>query len=330
MKAKAPAICSIFLLVLTACATNPLPTPEIRPIQSGRGPKDSGTIYVLTQNEQWDQIDPQRLITPEDVAFFGSTIYRSLEGYAYSPDTPAATSLTPDLATDQGSHNASATQWSFTLRDGVTWQDGSPVTCEDVKYGVSRTFATDVINQGPTYAIAYLDIPTLKDGTSAYKGPYKKTGQDLYDKAVTCDGSKVTFNLNKPVPDFNFTVTLAFSPVRQKDDTGETYGQPGHLVVSDGPYMVQSYATGNGGKMVLVRNPKWDPKSDPYRPAYPDKWEVDFGIDTKVMDQRLMASAGNDQFAIQYGNIQPENMATIFSSTEQTTTKYNGIADSSL
>src|SRR5207248_8313503 len=135
-------------------------------------------------------------------------IYRSFEGYTYSSDARAGTTLAPDLATDLGSHNASATQWSFTLRDGVSWQDGSPVTCEDVKYGVSRTFATDVINQGPTYAIAYLNIPSDKDGSSSYKGPYKKTGQDLFDKAVTCDGNKITFNLNKPVPDFNYTVTL--------------------------------------------------------------------------------------------------------------------------
>ena len=101
------------------------------------------------------------------------------------------------MATDTGTHNAAATQWSFTLRDGVTWQDGSPVTCEDVKYGVSRTFATDVINQGPTYAIAYLDIPYEADGkTSRYKGPYAGTGQTLFDQAVSCHGKTITFNLN--------------------------------------------------------------------------------------------------------------------------------------
>jgi peptide/nickel transport system substrate-binding protein len=288
--------------------------------------KAGGTIYVLSHNEEWNQIDPQRAYTGEDLAFFDGTIYRSLVAYKFSADAKEGTSLVPDMATDLGTHNADATQWSFTLRGGITWQDGTPVTCDDIKYGVSRTFATDVINQGPTYQVAYLNIPTLKDGSSAYKGPYKKTGQELFDKAVTCDGSKITFNLNKPVPDFNYATTLGFYAVRHKDDTGETYGQPGHLPVSNGPYMVQSYSTGNGGKFVLVRNPKWDPKSDPYRKAYPDRWEVDFGIDTKVLDQRLMASAGNDQFAIQYGNIQPENLATIFKDQETPTDKFNGRA----
>ena len=289
-------------------------------------PKAGGTIYVLSQNEQWDQIDPQRAYTGEDLAFFGGTIYRGLTSYKFSADAKEGTSIVPDMATDTGTHNADATEWKFTLRDGVTWQDGSPVTCDDVKYGVSRTFATDVINQGPTYAIAYLNIPADAKGASMYKGPYKKTGQDLFDKAVTCDGKTITFKLNKAVPDFNYTMTLGFYAVPKAADTGETYGQPGHLPVSDGPYMVESYSTGNGGKFILVRNPKWDPKSDPVRKAYPDKWEVDFGIDPKVMDQRLMASNGNDKFAVQYGNIQTENLATIFQDQEHTTPQFAGRA----
>ena len=112
------------------------------------------------------------------------------------------------MATDTGTANADATQWTFTLRDGITWQDGSPVKCEDIKYGVSRTFATDVINGGPTYAIEYLDIPKADDGSSLYKGPYSGEGQDLFDQAVVCDGNTITFKLNQPVSDFNFTTTL--------------------------------------------------------------------------------------------------------------------------
>ena len=44
---------------------------------------------------------------------------------------------------------ARSRRWSFTLREGVTWQDGSPVTCEDVRYGVSRSFARAVRHRGP-------------------------------------------------------------------------------------------------------------------------------------------------------------------------------------
>jgi len=287
------------------------------------GPAKGGTIYVLTQSEQWNQVDPQRNYTGEDLAFFGGTVMRALTAYKFSADEAEGTSLVPDMATDLGTATNGGKTWSFTLRDGVTWQDGSDVTCADIKYGVSRTFATDVINQGPTYAVVYLDIPTEADGSSAYKGPYgAKTGQALYDKAVTCDGKTITFNLGKPIADFNYTVTLGFGAVRESDDTGETYGTVAPYVISNGPYKIDSYTTGNGGKMILSRNENWKPESDQYRKAYPDKWEVHFGIDPKVLDQRIIQSAGNDAFAVQYGQIQPENLGVIFDDPDHTKAEF--------
>ena len=77
----------------------------------------------------------------------------------------------PDLATDTGQSNEDATEWSFTLKDGPVWQDGKPITCEDFKYGVSRTFATDVITGGPNYILGYLDIPEDADGRRSTRAP---------------------------------------------------------------------------------------------------------------------------------------------------------------
>ena len=53
----------------------------------------------------------------------------------------------------------------------MKWQDGQPVTCEDFKYGVSRTFATDVITGGPNYILGYLDVPKDADGTAGLQRP---------------------------------------------------------------------------------------------------------------------------------------------------------------
>ena len=317
---------AVVVLTFTACggasssSSAPAPSTGVPSTGTGpsaapstaTGPKTGGTIYLLENAEEFNQLDPQRAYTGEDLAFFGATIYRSLTAYKYTSDPVESTTLTPDLATDLGTVADAGKTWSFTLRDGVTFQDGSPITCADVAYGTSRTFATDVITQGPTYAIAYLDIPDDPKGGSAYKGPYKGTGQDLFDKAVTCsaDGKTITFHLGQPVPDFNYTVTLGFSPVPKAADKGESYGI-GTNPVSSGPYMIQQYTTGKGGKMILVRNPKWDQASDPYRTPYPDKWEVDFGIDTKVIDQRLIQSSGQDETAMSL-IVQPENLATVF------------------
>ena len=103
---------------------------------------------------------------------------RTLNVFKYSNDDKTANEIQPDLATDTGTPNADATSWSWTLIDGAKWEDGTPVTCEDIKYGVSRTFATDLITNGPSYAIQFLDIPQDKDGNSTYKGPYVTKDND--------------------------------------------------------------------------------------------------------------------------------------------------------
>jgi peptide/nickel transport system substrate-binding protein len=304
------------LLALAACTGTPASPGGSG--SGGTGGNKGGTIYLLTHNEKFNRVDPQRAYTGEDLAFFGATIQRSLVAYKYSTDPIEATTLVPDMATDTGTPNSEATEWKFTLRDGITWEDGSEVTCEDVKYGVSRTFAYNVISEGPTYQIQYLDIPgpraedTKAGFLSRYHGPYDKKdteGQALYDKAVVCNGKEITFKLNGPHADFNFTTTLGFSAVPQAKDTGENYDKH---PVSDGPYKIDKYETGVGGEMVLVRNENWDQASDPYRKAYPDEWRVEFGLDEKVMDQRMIESSGNDAFALERENVQPEDLAQVF------------------
>jgi peptide/nickel transport system substrate-binding protein len=284
---------------------------------------------MLKNATDFDYYDPQRIYGPEDFAFFGATIMRSLVTYKASTDPTQATTLVPDMATDTGTSNADATTWSFTLRDGLSWQDGSPLKCEDIKYGVSRTFATDVINGGPTYAIRFLDIPKDDDGSSSYKGPYSAQGQDLFDQAVQCDGNTITFHLNKTVPDFNYTTTLGFGAVPNPIDhpgvdTQENY--VGTDVWSDGPYQITSYSPEPDGSLILDRNPNWNRSSDDYRLAYPDRWEVDFGLDLNVIDQRITSSVGADSYAIDYGSMQPENLDGIFSDSHTATAAYAGRA----
>jgi peptide/nickel transport system substrate-binding protein len=267
----------------------------------GGTPTKGGTIHILSNGEQIAHLDPQRNYTGDDLAFAGSTMHRTLTSYAYAAGDEGS-GIVPDLATDLGTHNEDGTVWSFTLRDGGTFEDGSEITCADVAYGVSRTWASDVITDGPTYASTYIDA-------GDYPGPYKATAdqQAAFDKAVSCEGKTITFNLSVPVADFNYTTTLlAFSPVPKASDTGEKYDM---RPVSSGPYKIESYEVGKS--LVLVRNENWSKDSDPVRSANPDSFVYEFGLDEAVMDERMIKDAGDDQFAVSAG-IQPENLPTIF------------------
>jgi len=250
-----------------------------------------GTLTVLTLGPQ-EHWDPQRVYIGADIQYAARMFTRSLTTYT-ATDKPE---LTADLATDTGQVSDGGKTWKFTLKDGVKWQDGKPITCEDLKYGVSRTFAQDVITGGPNYIITYLDVPTNADGSSKYAGPYKKTGQDLFDKAVTCSGNTITYHFKTPWNDFNYAAAslLAYSPFRADKDQGD---KSDYAIFSDGPYQLQgTFDKDKGG--TFVRNPNWDPATDTIRKAYPDQIVYNEGVQTEVAYQRAIADSGADKTMI--------------------------------
>jgi peptide/nickel transport system substrate-binding protein len=304
------AITASAALVLAGCSSSD-GSADATGAGASDGGMTGGTINILTQSDQILHLDPQRNYTGVDLAFMTGYMQRTLTAYKFAEGAEGVT-IVPDMATDLGTASADATSWEFTIRDGVTFEDGSEVGCADVKYGVSRTFAQDVITDGPTYAISLLDIPKAEDGSSVYKGPYVTEGNDIaaFDAAITCsdDNKTITFNLARPAGDFNYTVTLtAFSPVPQAADTGEGYD---NAPVSSGPYKISEYTKGQ--RMVLVRNENWNPDSDDYRPAYPDQVVVQFSLDPSAIDQRLIADSGDDQTAVTVAGLTPESLATVF------------------
>ena len=71
--------------------------------------------------------DPQRLASRDDIAFAGRVFARTLTTYAPNTDPDDQDRLVGDLATDTGTSSEDLKTWSFTLRDGVLWQDGTIV-----------------------------------------------------------------------------------------------------------------------------------------------------------------------------------------------------------
>jgi peptide/nickel transport system substrate-binding protein len=262
-----------------------------------------GTVFSLEQSVT-EHLDPQRTYVGRDISNLGRLVYRSLVVFpAGETDQAKGATPIPDLATDTGQSNEDATEWSFTLKDGPVWQDGKPVTCEDVKYGVSRSFATDVITGGPNYILGYLDIPEDTDGSPMYKGPYTGQGQEFFDQAVTCDGNTITYRFKKPWPDFPLAIAAlaAFDPYRADQDQGD---KSDLAVFSNGPYMLDGEWNEDSGG-TYVRNPNWDPKEDTNREANPDKFVFQIGIEPEVVIDRLIADAGDDANAISTRNVTP-------------------------
>jgi peptide/nickel transport system substrate-binding protein len=264
-----------------------------------------GTLYYY-MFKPIEHVDPQRIYVGRDISNFSRTVYRSLVSFPISTDPKEANTPTPDLATDAGTASNGAKTWSFTIKDGVKWQDGKAITCADFKYGASRVFATDVITGGPNYILSYLDVPVdPKTSLPSYLGPYKKTGQAAFDKAVTCSGKTITYHFNKPWPDFNLAVAALrmMDPYRQDMDKGD---KSNFQIFSNGPYKLQGAWSKEKGA-TFVRNTNYDAKTDStkLRKALPDKIVFNIGSPPETIYDRLIADAGNDKFAVTSERVPP-------------------------
>lgn len=269
------------------------------------GGKKGGTL-ILRNFGPMEHLDPQRNYVGATISFINRTMVQTLT--TYPPKTGKASGhVVPDAATDTGTASDNNKTWKFTLRKGLKWQDGKPVTCKDYKYGASRTFAVDQITDGPQYQVLWLDIPKNSDGSSKYAGPYKGAGQKYYDKAVTCDGRTITYHLSSPHSDFNQAVTYpAFSAVRKDKDTGTKYD---FTPFSDGPYKLQGKWDKDTGGM-LVRNKQWSSKADGgLRKAYPDKIKVEIGDSLDTIAQAIISDSGDGKSTVSYSRIPPSKIA---------------------
>ncbi len=292
---------------------------------------DGGTLHALALGPvvTWD---PQRIASSDDVAFAGRMFARSLTAYAPNTDPDRQANLVGDLATTTGTASKDLKTWSFTLRDGVRWQDGSPVTCTDVAYGISRTFATDVVKGGPTDALAVLAIPREPDGTSTYTGPYATgakaaAAQKAFDKAVSCKGQTITFTLSGPLGDFNeLDSQPAFGPVKKSADRG---AEGTFDVFSAGPYMLQSsWLQGKGG--TWVRNPSWNRGTDPVRRAHADEVLYQEGLDTQAVAQQIMADGDTGRVSVSLGSAPPaiqQHITAVQSLEERSVNPRTGVVD---
>ncbi|MFF4631410.1 ABC transporter substrate-binding protein [Streptomyces griseorubiginosus] len=274
--------------------------PEDNDAKSSGGdstPHKGGTLTVLNSDPQSD-FDPARLYTSGG-GNVPSLVFRTLTTRNRESGAEG-TKVVPDLATDTGRPNKDATVWTYTLKKGLKYEDGTAITSADVKYGIERSFAPELSG----------GAPYLRDwlvGAADYQGPYKdKKGLPAIE---TPDARTIVFHLNKPEGEFPYLATQTqFTPVPKAKDTGTKYEEH---PVSSGPYKVVKNEN-DGETLLLERNTYWSAATDPERKAYPDRIDVKSGLDSSVINQRLSASQGADAAAVTTDtNLGPAELAKV-------------------
>jgi peptide/nickel transport system substrate-binding protein len=224
--------------------------------------EDLGAIFSA-------RLDPSLEYTAAGWGFLSQMLTRTLLSYRHVAG-PAGTVPVPDLATDAGTVSADGLTYTFTLKDGIRFGPpvSRPITSDDVAYAFERLAAISPAGGG--YPVHYEAI----DGFVPH--PWPPTPIPGID---TPDPATIVFHLTRPQGDFLHRLAMpAAAPI--PPEVGNCFPDPGAYgrdLVPSGPYMfagadevdVSSCETirpmrgwNPAARLVLVRNPDYDPATD--------------------------------------------------------------------
>ncbi len=114
------------------------------------------------------------------------------------------------------------------------------------------------------------------------------------------DGNEITIKMSRPFPEMDYYASFpVFTGIPKAKDTGEEYG---NHPLATGPYMFEDYKPGTS--LTLVKNPHWDPATDPGRIQAVDKWVFKFGEDTAKLENTILSDTGEGRRP-DYDNVTP-------------------------
>jgi peptide/nickel transport system substrate-binding protein len=164
------------------------------------------------------------------------------------------TEIVPDLAEEILPPTDNGTTYTFTLRPGLKFSDGTPVKASDVRTSFERQFRAEAVG------LAFFGV---------IKGASKCSPQacDLSESIVANDVNRtVTFHLERATPDFVHILALPMASIVP----GSTVGKDQRFtpIAGTGPYRFESITPKGGTRVeaVLIRNLNFRARP----PAQPD------------------------------------------------------------
>ena len=138
--------------------------------------------------------------------------------------------------------------WTFTMRDGLKWSDGTDLNAKDFEYSFKRMANPDT---AAPYAATCLG---MIDGFDAAQAG----DTDALNVKASDDGKTLTIVLAYPCSYFDkMAAFAAMSPVQQAtvEANGDSWCTSAETFVSNGPYMITDWTPSE--RIVLSKNPNY-------------------------------------------------------------------------
>ena len=138
--------------------------------------------------------------------------------------------------------------WTFTMRDGLKWSDGTDLTAKDFEYSFKRMANPDTAAPYAETCLGMIDgFDTAQAGDP-----------DALNVKASDDGKTLTIVLSYPCSYFDkMAAFAAMSPVQQAtvEANGDSWCTSADTFVSNGPYMITDWTPSE--RIVLSKNPNY-------------------------------------------------------------------------
>ena len=232
------AICA-FTLILSNCRNQPSTSPNA----SSPGATTQG-VLVYGSGGQPVNLEPGNITDGNSVIVQDQIYDRLLE---FKPGT---TELAPSLATNWSVSQDGKT-WTFKLRSGVKFHDGSEFNAEAVKFNAERWWDEKHPN-------GYRDAGKTYQIWPQVFGGFKGEPNSLLQNIVVVDKSTIQFGLKQPFAAFPAAIGSAFFGIASPNaikQAGAKYGTPAAMAVGTGPFIFKEWRTGD--RIQLEKNPTY-------------------------------------------------------------------------
>jgi peptide/nickel transport system substrate-binding protein len=179
-------------------------------------------------------------LTPGNITD-GNSIYVQRQIYNYLIGTqPGTTELTPELATEWTAADDGLV-WTFQLREGVKFHDGTDFNAEAVVFNVNRWW-------DPEFEYGYRAEGNLYEIWTDLFGGFKGDENSILVDVRAVDALTVEFELARPFAAFPAAISSGYfgiaSPTAMQE-AGPGYGTPSGVAVGTGPFVFEEWRSGD-------------------------------------------------------------------------------------
>jgi peptide/nickel transport system substrate-binding protein len=198
---------------------------------------------------------------------------------------PGTMELEPALATEW-SVSPDGKTWTFKLRQGVLFHDGTPFNAEAVKFNLERWW-------DPQHPHGYRNAGKIYEIWSQLFGGFRGDPNSLLQQIIVVDSSTIQLVLKQPFSAFPKAISGAFFGIASPtaiQKAGASYGTPAGGAVGTGAFIFKEWRTGD--RVVLAKNPKY------WKPGFPKVDQLVIRFITDPAARLAQLRAGQVDFTV--------------------------------